>query len=158
MKEKLNRWLYYRIARLSIKAKWAKYPSSDLSDIQKNMLEITSTLISDSQSELLSNPVIDDKVGEKYYIKKTNDNGVIEKFITISKISSGYNIELIGGENIDGVKHNYHFDVWFDDKCGVKIIEKFKRVLKRRRNKMEAEIRKDDEKTLELILKNLKND
>ena len=48
------------------------------------------------------------------------------------------------------------FDIWFNDSCGQIIIERFRKNLKRRRDKMETEIRKDDEKTLDLILNKTK--
>lgn len=156
MKNKLSRWFYYRFSRLSVKAKWAKNKLPDLSKTQKTAMDITLTLMSDSDSELMINPSIDVKVGEKYYIKKNDENDNIEKFITVSRMSNGYNIAIIGHEMIEGSKYNYHLDVWLNDVCGKIIVDKFKRIIRNRRNKMEADIRKDDEQTLELILKKLK--
>lgn len=154
--KKINRWIFYRFARLSIKAKWSRNKLPKLSKIQKNTMDITLALMTDSDSDLIFNPNIDKKVGEKYYIKKSNEEGGVEKFITITKTSMGYSIAVIGSEMIEGVKHNYHLDIWFNETCGKVIIEKFMRILRNRRNKMESEIRKDDEKTLEMILKKLK--
>ena len=145
------------MARLSVKAKQAKNEKSGLTNIQKKIIEITLALINNKDSDLLINPMMDHLVGEKYYIKKFDADDNVEKFITISRISNGFSIELIGHEIIEGEKHNYHFDIWFNENYGYFIVEKFKRNLKRRRDKMEAEIRKDDEKTLELILKKSKN-
>jgi len=156
MKERFRRWLYYRIARLSVKAKWSRNKLPNLSETQLKLMDITLTLISNNECELLVNPIIDDRVGEKYYIKKNNSSDEVEKFITLTKLSTGWAISLIGHEIIDNDKYNYHFDVWFNDTCGSIITEKFTKVLKRRRNKMESDLRSGDEKTLNLILKKLK--
>ena len=152
MKKIVSTWIYYRFARLSVRAKWAKNTIPELSKTQEKVLKITLASMFDENSELLINPTIDDKVGEKYYIKKIDTENNVEKFITISKTSMGYSIALIGHETMDDVRHDYHFDIWFNEVCGNIIIEKFRRILKRRRDKMEAEIRKDDERTLDLIL------
>ena len=157
MIKKIKRWFYYRLARLSVRAKLVKNDKTDLTNIQKKIIEITLHSINDSDSELLINPMIDYQVGEKYYIKKYDVSGNVEKFITVSKMTNGCSIALIGHEIIDNEKHSYHFDVWFNEGFGSFIIGRFKRNLKRRRDKMEVEIRKDDEKTLELILKKSKN-
>lgn len=157
MVKKIKRWFYYRFTRLSIKAKIYKNDKSALTDIQKKIMEITLHSINNNDSELLINPMIDYNVGEKYYIKKYNANNDVEKFITISKMTTGCSVGLIGHEMIDGEKHSYHFDIWFNDGFTSFMIDKFKRNLKRRRDRMEAEIKKDDEKTLELILKKSKN-
>lgn len=154
--KKIRRWFYYRFARLSVKAKLAKNEKVVLNNIQSKIMSITLATINDVDSELLINPTIDYNVGEKYYVKKFNPNGDVEKFITISKTSDGFSIALVGREIIEGEKHSYHFDVWFNDSFGSIIIDRFKRNLKRRRDKMEAEIRKDDLQTLDLILKKLK--
>jgi hypothetical protein len=156
MVKKINRWVFYRIARLSIRAKWSKTNLSDLSNIQARVMGITLASIVDPDSEMMINPTIDYKVGEKYYIKKYDSKGDVEKFITISKTSSGYSISLVGHELIDDTTHKYHFDIWINDSCGQLIIERFRKNLKRRRDKMETEIRKDDEKTLDLILNKTK--
>jgi len=155
MKKRINRWLFYRISRLSVKAKWSRTKTSNLTRIQESTLKITLALITDNESELLINPTFDESIGEKYYIKKITDDGEIEKFVTISKTSMGYNITLIGHEIIEDVRHNYHYDIWFNDDYGKVIVDKFIRVIKRRRNKMESEIRRGDEKNLDLILKKL---
>lgn len=157
MIKKIKQWFYYRLARLSVKAKQAKNEKDRLTNIQKKIIEITLALINNKDSDLLINPMMDHLVGEKYYVKKFDADDNVEKFITISRISNGFSIELIGHEIIEGEKHNYHFDIWFSENYGYFIVERFKRNLKRRRDKMEAEIRKDDEKTLELILKKSKN-
>ena len=157
MIKKIKQWFYYRLAMLSVKAKQAKNEKDRLTNIQKKIIEITLALINNKDSDLLINPMMDHLVGEKYYVKKFDADDNVEKFITISRISNGFSIELIGHEIIEGEKHNYHFDIWFSENYGYFIVEKFKRNLKRRRDKMEAEIRKDDEKTLELILKKSKN-
>ena len=157
MIKKIKRWFYYRLTRLSVRTKLAKNERGQLTNIQKKIIEITIASINNKDSELLINPMIDHLVGEKYYIKKFDGDDNVEKFITISRISNGFSIELIGHEIIDGEKHNYHFDIWFSENFGHFITERFKRNLKRRRDNMESEIRKDDEKTLELILKKSKN-
>jgi hypothetical protein len=156
MVKKINRWVFYRITRLSIRAKWLKTNLSDLSNIQSRVMGITLASIVDPDSEMMINPTIDYKVGEKYYIKKYDSKGDVEKFITISKTSNGYSISLVGHELINGTTHKYHFDIWFNDSYGQLIIERFRKNLKRRRDKMEIEIRKDDEKTLDLILNKTK--
>lgn len=158
MRKKISRWLYYKFTRLSIKAKWSRNKLPELTKIQKYTMDITLTLMADNDSELMINPSIDERVGEKYYVKKNKENGEVEKFITITKTSMGYSIAVMGHEYIEETKHSYHLDIWFNDVCGRMIVDKFTRILRRRRNKMENEIRKDDEKTLELILKKLKND
>ena len=156
MRKKIKRWLYYRFTRLSIKAKWSRNKLPELSKTQRTAMDITLTLMMDSDSDLMINPSIDENVGEKYYIKKNNEEGGIEKFVTITRTSMGFSIGIIGNELIEGVRHSYHLDIWFNETCGRLIIDKFTRILRHRRNKMESEIRKDDEKTLELILKKLK--
>jgi hypothetical protein len=155
MRKRLKRWLYYRFARLSVKAKWSKNRLPELSKVQKDIMKITLVLIADNESELLINPTYDESIGEKYYVKKNGVDGEIEKFVTISKTSTGYMITVIGHENFEDVKHNYHYDIWFNETCGRTIVEKFTRVIRRRRNRMESEIRKGDERTLELIIKKL---
>jgi hypothetical protein len=117
---------------------------------------ITTTLIKNNLSELLINPEVDIKFGEKYYIKKVNKNGDVEKFITISKTSDGYNVALIGREVVNGSNYHFHFDVWFNNTAGNLIVQKFIRVLKNRRNKMEEKIFHDDEKILDLIFEKIK--
>lgn len=154
--KKIKRWFYYRITRLTVKAKWNKDNQNDLSNIQRKIMYITVSSISNEDSELLINPMIDYDIGEKYYIKKYNNEGDVEKFITISKMTSGYSISVVGHEFIEHTRHRYHFDVWFPDSFGIKMISRFKKNLKRKRDKMETEIRKDDEKTLDLILKKSK--
>lgn len=153
---KINRWFFYRFSRLLIKSKWSKSYETELSDIQKKVLEITVSSIQDLDSELLINPMIDNEIGEKYYIKKYNVDGDVEKFITISKMTSGCSVALVGHEIIDNIKHSYHFDIWFGERFCVLMVGKFKKNLKRRRDRMETDIRKDDERTLELILKKTK--
>lgn len=155
--KKIKRWFYYKVARLTVMAKWNKDTQSDLSDIQRKIMYITVSSISNEDSELLINPTIDIDIGEKYYIKKYSEGNDVEKFITISKMTSGYSISIVGHEHIDDTRHRYHFDVWFPDSFGLKIISRFKKNLKRRRDKMEMDIRRDDEKTLELILKKSKS-
>ena len=155
MKRRLNRWLYYRFARLSVKAKWSRDRLPELSKVQKDIMKVTLTLIADNESELLINPTYDERIGEKYYVKKEGSDGEVEKFVTIAKSSTGYMITVIGHEILEGVKHNYHYDIWFSETCGRTIVEKFTRVIRRRRNKMEYEMRKGDEETLELIIKKL---
>lgn len=157
MRKRINRWVFYRFARLSIKAKWSRNKLPELSKVQKDIMKITLTLIADNESELLINPTYDERIGEKYYVKKENSNGQVEKFVTISKTSSGYMITVIGHESFESDKYNYHYDIWFNENCGGMIVEKFKRVIRRRRNKMESEMRRGDEKTLELIIKKLEN-
>jgi hypothetical protein len=157
MKKRLRRWLYYRFARLSVKAKWSRNKLPELTKVQEDIMKITFALIADNESELLINPTYDERVGEKYYIKKTTDSGEIEKFITISKTSSGYMITVVGHEIIADDKYNYHYDTWFNETVGRMIVEKFTRVIRRRRNKMESEMRKGDEKVLELIIKKLQH-
>lgn len=154
--KKIKTWVFYRFARFSILTK-PKINKSDLSNVQQKLLEITLSAIRDKDSELLINPEIDNLAGEKYYIKKYNpDNNEVEKFITISKLTSGYNITMVGHEIIDNEKHKYHFDVWFSDIFGVFVVGRFVKNLRYRRDEMEYEIKKDDEKTLDLILKKYK--
>ena len=150
-----KRWIYYRFTRFSVRNKWSKNKIPDLSKVQEHILKITLALISDNDSELLINPTIDSNVGEKYYIKKLGEDEEIEKFVTISKTSTGCSVALMGHEIIEGSKHNYHYEVWLSESCGNVIADKFSRVIRRRRNKMESEIRKGDERTLELIIKKL---
>lgn len=156
--KKINRWFFYRFSRLSIKWKnYSKNSEVELTNIQKKVLEITISSIQDLDSELLINPMIDNEIGEKYYVKKYNSENEVEKFITISKMTSGCSVALVGHEIIDNVKHSYHFDIWFSERFCIFLVDKFKRNLKRRRDKMEIDIRRDDEKTLALILKKSKN-
>ena len=155
MRKRLKRWLYYRFARLSVKAKWSRNKLPELTKVQKDIMQITLALIADNESGLLINPTYDERVGEKYYVKKEGDDGEVEKFVTISKTSTGYMITVIGHESFETDKYNYHYDIWFNETCGKMIVDKFTRVIRRRRNKMESEMRKGDEKTLELIIKKL---
>jgi len=148
---KLFCWLKYRFLKILLKIRKSKEDGIRLSDVQKRMMDIVSVVIYDTRSELMINPTIDSKIGEKYYIRKTNKVGEIEKFITITRNHDGYNVALIGNEIIGGVNYSYHFDVWFSETSGQNLIKKFIRVLKQRRDKMELRIRKDDEKTLDLI-------
>lgn len=152
---KINRWFYYRFARLSVRAKWSRVNLSELSKVQERTMKITLALMYDSDTEMLINPRVDEKVGEKYYIKKFNENNEPSVFVTISKNSNGYIFNIIGDEEIDGKEIRYHYDIWFNENYGNYVLEKFKRILRRRRNKMEQEIRKGDEETLDLILKKL---
>lgn len=150
MIKKIKRWWY----KILIRTEWSKTDLNSLTNVQRKTMDITMSLISDSKSELLINPSMD---GEKYYIKKHNTSGEVDKFISISKTSMGYSITLIGHEDSVNVKHKYHYDIWFNDSCGLVMINKFRRVLKRRRDTMERDMMKDDEQTLELILEKLKN-
>lgn len=157
MIKRIKRWWFYRLCRLSVRTKWGKTNILELTKVQNKTMKITMALISDNKSELLINPNIDTIAGEKYYIKKNNKSGDVDKFVSISKTSMGYSVTLIGHESTDGVKHNYHYDIWFNEDYGLVMVNKFKRVLKRRRDMMELDMRKDDEQTLELILDKLQN-
>jgi hypothetical protein len=152
----IKRWLKYKLIRASIKIKWNKIEEVKLNKVQERVMRITTSLIRNNRSELLINPEVNIKFGEKYYIKKVNSDGDVEKFITISKTSDGYNVALIGQELVNGINYHYHFDVWFNEVSGGLILQKFTRVLKNRRNKMEERICLDDEKTLDLILEKVK--
>ena len=156
-KSKINRWFYYRIARLSVRAKWSRVNLSELSMVQDRTMKITLALMRDSDTEMLINPRVDEKVGEKYYIKKFNENNEPSVFVTISKNSNGYIFNIIGNEDINGKEVRYHYDIWFGEGYGNYVLERFKRILTRRRNKMEKEIRQGDEEALDLILKKLEN-
>jgi hypothetical protein len=156
MKKRLiNRWIYYRICRLLLKFKSRTKKRVKLNRIQDKMMRIVLSLIYDSNSELSINPTVDSMIGEKYYIKKINKNGTIDKYMTLSKASSGYNVTLIGNDIVDNTKHTYHYEVLFDDASGAQMIDKIIRIIRRRRNKMEVFIRKDYEKSLEEVLKNI---
>lgn len=157
MKYNFKRWLYYRFIRLAIRTKELKVDEKPLTKIQERTMKITMALILDKECELLINPSYDANAGERYYIKKVDDSGDLEKFITISKTHSGFNVTLIGHEILDGEKNNYHFDVWFGEYYGTKMVDRFMRVIRRRRMMLEVEMLKDDEKKLELILKKLQN-
>jgi len=152
----IKRWLKYKIIRASIKIKWAKIEEVKLNKVQERVMHITTSLIRNNRSELLINSEVNIKFGEKYYIKKVNNDGEVEKFITLSKTSDGYNVALIGQEFVDGNKYHYHFDVWFNEASGSLILQKFIRVLKNRRNRMEERICRDDEKILDIILERVK--
>lgn len=147
----ISRWFRYRALKTLVKFRKAKVEEIELNEIQKRVFNIVSMVIYDNRSELMINPTIDTKVGEKYYIKKSNKDGDIEKFITITRNSEGYNVALIGHELINGSNYNYHFDVSFNDISGQLLVKKFIRVIKQRRDRMEWKIRKDDEKILDLI-------
>lgn len=148
---KLFFWFKHRLFRVLVKIRKTKQDGVKLSEVQKRMIDIVSATMYDAKSELMINPTIDNKVGEKYYIRKTNKIGEIEKFITITRNHDGYNVALIGHEIIGGVNYSYHFDVWFNDISGQNIVKRFIRVIKQRRDFMESRIRKDDERTLDLI-------
>lgn len=156
MFRKIQNRLKYKIMRATIKIKWAKIQEIKLNKVQERVMLITTTLIKNNLSELLINPEVDIKFGEKYYIKKVNKDGEVEKFVTISRTSDGYNVALIGQEIVNGGNYHYHFDVWFNEAAGSLIVQKFIRVLKNRRNRMEERICHDDEKILDLILQKVK--
>ena len=155
MKYNFKRWFYYRLVRLAVKTKELKTDEKPLTKIQERTMKITMALILDKECELLINPSHDVNVGERYYVKKLDDAGNAEKFITISKTHSGFNVTLIGHEILDGEKNNYHFDVWFGEYYGTKMVDRFMRVIRRRRMMLEVEMLKDDEKKLELILRKI---
>ena len=155
MEFNFKRWLYYRFIRLAVKTKELKTDEKPLTKIQERTMKITMSMILDKDCELLINPSYDLNVGEKYYIKKVDDSGELEKFITISKTHSGFNVTIIGHEILDGEKNNYHFDVWFSEFYGTKMVDRFMRVIRRRRMMLEVEMLKDDEKKLDLILKKI---
>jgi hypothetical protein len=155
MKNKISLWVYYRILRFIIKRRTEKENSITLTPIQEKVYKIVNALISEKNSELLINPSIEENIGEKYYIK-TMQKDKIEKFITISRTSMGYRVTIIGQEYIEPFLYNYHYDVSFDNTIGYKIVNKFIKSLKNRRNKVEKNIRLGDQKILELIFQNIK--
>ena len=82
MEFNFKRWLYYRFIRLAVKTKELKTDEKPLTKIQERTMKITMSMILDKDCELLINPSYDLNVGEKYYIKKVDDSGELEKFIT----------------------------------------------------------------------------
>ena len=146
----IKRWFKYRAGRMKIKMSDYSSDRHPLSKIQEKTLRIAYILMSDSDAEMMLNPI-----DNKCYITRHDENGVLLIFVTIQTSQSGCIINIIG-RDITGVSTSrYHYDIWYNSYWSGRIVKKFYKTLSRKRNKMEDEIRKGDEENLETIYKHI---
>ncbi len=124
---------------------------SNLTSIQKKVLKIVTKVITDPESKLYTNPL-----DKKYYIRKIGSDK-INIFITIEMDNKGYRLSIIGKNFITelNVIEKFNYDVVLPDDVGKLVVNKFYKLLKRVRNKMEEEILKENEDNLSDLINNL---
>lgn len=136
-----------------ISRKWTKYYCSKIirarninlskiSSTQQRAIDVVFELLKDEENELLIAPL-----SNKYYLK----NDKINMLVTLMPYrDNGGFVNIINGK--------FHYDIWLDSFSFNYMLDRFKRVIDRRRNTMELEIRAKVDKSLETIYKELKNE
>jgi hypothetical protein len=146
---KLTNWISKIINKLL--KKWARrYGVREIEKRNRNLTKITSTqkraidvvfeLLKDEENDLLIAPL-----SNKYYLKNDKINMLVT--LIASQENGGF-VNIINGK--------FHYDIWLDSFSFTYMLDRFKRVLDRRRNKMESEIRAKVDESLETIYQHLK--
>ena len=123
MKKKFLVWLKYKLSRRYLRVKSSL--NDKLNDEQKNGIKIVKSLAVRHDSEILMAPLTD-----RYFIKN-NEIFIILDLNTITIINSVY-----------------HYDIYITNKINLDLSKFIRRIIEKKRNKMEREIREKIEKSL----------
>ncbi len=113
-----------------------------MTSTQKRAVDVVFELLKDEENELLIAPL-----SNKYYLKNDKINMLVTLF---AYRDNGGFVNIINGK--------FHYDIWLDTFSFNYMLDRFKRIIDRRRNTMELEIRAKVDKSLETIYQNLKEE
>jgi hypothetical protein len=137
---RFNKKLSHRFAKRKIASKQKSLET--MTSTQKRAIDVVFELLKDEENDLLIAPL-----SNKYYLK----NDKINMLVTlISSSNSGGFVNIINGK--------FHYDIWLDSFAFQYMLDRFMKVIDRRRNKMEGEIRAKVDESLETIYQNLKDE
>jgi hypothetical protein len=147
--KKTYRKLKYKYKRITVKIDRPNF--DNLTPNQKKVVKIISKLLLDPNVKLYTNPL-----DSKFYLKKF-EGEVVTMFVIIESKERGFNISITGKtlKKDSQIIEKFHYDIWLPSDGAKIVMNKFYKVLKRMRNKMEDEILKENENNITDLMNGL---
>ena len=147
--KKTYKRIRYRFKRLAVKIERPNF--DNLTPNQKKVVKIISKLLLDPNVKLYTNPL-----DSKFYLKKF-DGEIVTMFVIIESKERGFNISITGKtlKKDSQIIEKFHYDIWLPSDGAKIVMNKFYKVLKRMRNKMEDEILKENENNITDLMNGL---